>query len=48
MPVTEREKKLLELYRELSDENKTTIDILTERLMLHEQQEENNAKSCNM
>lgn len=38
--VTEREKKLLELYRKLSDENKTTIDILTERLMLHEYQEE--------
>nr|WP_296102866.1 hypothetical protein [uncultured Mediterraneibacter sp.] len=36
----EREKKILKLYKELSDENKITIDILIERLWLHENRKE--------
>lgn len=46
--ITDKEKIMLELYRKLSDENKITVDILIERLISHECQEESNAKGCNM
>lgn len=34
--ITEREKKLLQQYRKLCEENKLTIDILVQRLLTHE------------
>ena len=46
--LSEHEKEVIKVYRQLSEDNKLTIDILIMRLRKHEQEVMTDAESGNM